>query len=80
MFKTITLLKAIQLARAVYAPVSIEPDSLRDRVKITKKDARRVLSKFLHDKAPEYSLMWENDSGSIIATFSLENGIMYIGR
>ena len=80
MFKTITLLKAIQLARAVYAPVSIEREAWSDHVKITKKEARRVLSKFLQDKAPEYLLMWENDSGSTIATFSLENGIMYIGR
>ena len=80
MFKTITLLKAIQLARKIYAPVSIEGDAWSDHVKITKKDARRVLANYLQDKAPDYSLAWENESGSIIATFSLENGIMYIGR
>ena len=78
MFKTLTLLRAIQIAGSVYASVSIEDGY--DNVKITKKDARRVLSKFLHDKATEYSLTWENESGSTIATFSLENGILHIGR
>jgi len=80
MFKTLSLLKAIQLARVVYAPVSIEDDASRENVKITKKDARRVLSNYLEDKAPEYSLTWENDSGSIIASFSLEKSILHIGR
>mgnify|MGYP003129017171 CR=1 FL=1 len=80
MFKTLTLLKAIQLARAVYVSVSIDEDSWRENVKITKKDARRVLGKYLQDKAPDYSLAWKNKDGSIIATFSPENGILHVGR
>ncbi len=80
MFKTITLLKAIQLARVVYVVVSIEDDTFNDNVKITKKDARRVLSKYLEDKAPEYASTWENESGSIIACFSLEKSTLHIGR
>tara|TARA_Y100000361_G_C11161432_1_gene347620 strand:+ start:2891 stop:3145 length:255 start_codon:yes stop_codon:yes gene_type:complete len=84
MFKTITLLKAIQLARAVYTSVSIEEDSSRENVKITKKDAQRVLGKYLADKSPDYSLTWENEADSIIASFfpsdDGKSGILHIGR
>ena len=89
MFKTLTLLKAIQLARAVYVSVSIDDGGRErwtrksfwnDNVKITKKDARRVLSKYLEDKAPEYSPTWENEAGLTIATFSPESGTLHIGR